>query len=178
MAGAVAFLVPASAFLTPAIAFGQSAAPVVVVQAPSTLVDLYAIVQPILAVIGATIAGLIAIYVPKAIAAFEKRTGIELTEDQRKTMIGAVQTAAGMVETKLDQGAMQLAHVNVANPQIRAEATAAINAVPVAAAALGMTVDGVSRMIVAATDTATHGVVPVVAGAPLVLPLVLGPAVA
>jgi len=50
-----------------------------------------------------------------------------------------------------------LAHIDIANPAVRAEAANAINAVPNAAAALGMTVDGVARMIVGAVDTSVHG---------------------
>jgi hypothetical protein len=121
----------------------------------STL-DLSVIFQPILAVAAAVIAGLLAIYVPRALAAFQARTKIQLTDQQRATVLGAVRTAAGMSETKLDQAAMWVSHVEVSNPTVRAEAAAAINAVPLAAAALNMTVDGVSRMIVGAVDTAAH----------------------
>jgi hypothetical protein len=120
-------------------------------------IDLSTIVQPLLAVIGAVISGLLAIYVPRALAAFQERTGIQLTDQQRATVLGAVRTAAGVIETNLDKGVMRVDHVEVANPIVRAEAVAAINAVPVAAAALNMTVDGVARMIVGAADTATHG---------------------
>ncbi len=119
--------------------------------------DLSPIVQPILAVIGAVIAGLLAIYLPRALAVLQARTKIQLTDQQRATILGAVRTAAGMIETRLDQGAMNVAHVDIANPAIRAEAAAAINAAPHAAAALNMTVDGVARMIVGAIDTAAHG---------------------
>lgn len=119
--------------------------------------DLSAIVQPLLAVIGTVISGLLAIYVPRGLAAFQARTGIQLTDQQRAVVLGAVGTAAGVVETKLDQGMMRASHVEIANPVVRAEAVAAINAVPVAAAALNLTVDGVARMIVGAVDTARHG---------------------
>src|ERR1700722_16485587 len=109
------FFLSTAATLLPVAAWAQAVAPT-----PSaTLVDLSAIVQPILAVIGATIAGLFAIYAPKALAAFEKRTGVQLTDQQRAVVLGAVKTAAGVVETKLDQGVMQVAHVDVSNPQIR-----------------------------------------------------------
>jgi hypothetical protein len=121
--------------------------------------DFSAVVQPILAVIGTVIAGLLTVYVPKALAAFQARTKIQLTDQQRATVLGAVRTAAGVIETTLDQGALRLAHVNVTNATVRDEATAAINAVPVAAAALNMTVDGMARMIVGAVDTGAHGVV-------------------
>lgn len=118
--------------------------------------DLTPIVQPILAAAGAVIAGLAAIYVPKLIAAFTAWTGVALTDQQRAQVLGAVQTAAGMIETKLDQGILSAAHVTIANDEIRAEAAAAIQAVPMAASALGMTQDGVARMIVGNVDTAAH----------------------
>lgn len=122
----------------------------------STL-DLTPVVQPVIATVGTVIAALLAVYVPKAIAAFTAWTGVALTDQQRSQVLGAVQTAAGMIETKLDQGALHAAHVTVANDDIRAEAAAAIAAVPQAAAALGMTQDGVARMIVGKVNTAAHG---------------------
>lgn len=121
-------------------------------------VDLASVVQPILAVIGTVIASLIAIYVPKGLAALQARTNIQLTDQQRAQVLGAVQTAAGMIETKLDQGALKVAHIDIENPVIRDEARAALDAVPRAAEALGMSVDSVSRMIVGAVDTGAHGV--------------------
>jgi hypothetical protein len=142
--------------------------------------DLTPIVQPILATAGAIISGLLLIYVPKAIAAFEARTGIMLTDQQRATVLGAVQTGAGMIETDLDKGALSVAHININNPAILAQASSVIAAVPVAARALGMSVDGVARMLVGAVDTGSHGVVApvVVAPAPTTttVPLVLVPA--
>jgi hypothetical protein len=151
----VATFAVAAAILSPIPAFAQS---LVGVSAP----DIAAIVQPIFAVIGTVIAGLLAIYIPKAVATFEIGTGIQLTDQQRATVLGAVRTAAGMIETALDQGTVRLAHVDVTNPVVRAEAVSAINAVPKAAAALNMTVDGVARMIVGAVDTKLHGVATVV----------------
>jgi len=123
-------------------------------------IDLSAVVQPLLAVIGTVISGLLAIYVPRGLAAFQQRTGIQLSDQQRAVVLGAVRTAAGVVETKLDQGVMRAGHVEIANPVVRAEAVAAINAVPAAAAALNLTVDRVARMIVGAVDTAAHGAPP------------------
>ena len=128
-------------------------------------VDLTPIVQPILAAAGAVIAGLAAVYVPKAIAAFETRTGIQLTENQRQTVKGAVDTAAGVLETALDQGAAKVEHIAVGTTQVQTQAQAVINAVPDAAAALGLTVAGVSRMIVGAVDTGSRTPPPVVPAA-------------
>lgn len=97
------------------------------------------------------------VLIPWALLAYQKRTGVALTDQQRAAVLGAVKTAAGTIETKLDQGLLAAVHVDVGNEQVRREAAAAIAAVPNAAAALGMTPDGVARMIVGAVDTAAHG---------------------
>ena len=140
----------ALAMIVPHPALAQTAAPVF---AQNTASALALVVQPLFAVIGTVIAGVLAIYVPRALAAFEARTRIVLTDQQRATVLGAVQTAAGMIETTLDQGAMLMAHVGIASPAVRAEAANAIKMVPVAAGALNMTVDGMARMIVGAVET-------------------------
>jgi hypothetical protein len=122
-------------------------------------VDLSPITQPILTVLGTIITGLLVVYIPKALNVLQKWTGVQLTEQQRQTILGAVQTAAGKIETKLDQNVLSVSHITVDNPTIRQEAQAAIAAVPTAAAALGMTEDGVARMIVGKVDTAAHGAI-------------------
>lgn len=123
------------------------------------MIDLTPIVQPILAVIGAVITSLLAIYIPKALAAFQVRTGIILTDQQRATVTGAIHTAAGVLETDLDKGALHVSHINVDNPAVVEQAQAAIAAVPKAAAALGVTVDGAARMIIGAMDTTPRVVI-------------------
>ncbi len=140
----------AVAFVLPVPSFAQSAA------VPDAI-DLAVIVQPILAVAGTVIASLLALYVPRLMEALEARTHIQLTDQQRATVLGAVRTAAGLIETRLDQGILPMARIEISNPTVRAEAAAAIAAVPIAAAALSMTVDGVARMIVGAVDTGAHG---------------------
>lgn len=134
----------------------------------STL-DLSPIVQPLLTLIGATITALLAVYVPKALDLFQARTGILQTDQMRATVMGAIQTAAGTLETSLDQGALRVAHINVSNSAVLAQAQAAVNAVPKAAAALGVTIDSAARMIVARVDTAAHGAVDAVA--PVLVPV-------
>ena len=120
------------------------------------MIDLTPLVQPVMAAAGAVIAGLATIYVPKAIAAFEARTGIQLTENQRQTVLDAVHTGAGMLETAMDQGVLKVEHITVGSAQVQAQAQQVINAVPTAATALGLTVDGVARMIVGACDTGSR----------------------
>jgi hypothetical protein len=119
-------------------------------------VDLTPIIQPILTAAGVVVTGVLAIYVPKAIAAFQARTGIMLTDQQRATVTGAINTGAGILETDLDKGAISVAHINVTSDAVATQARAVINAVPTAAAALGMTPESVARIIVGAVDTAAH----------------------
>jgi hypothetical protein len=121
------------------------------------MIDFTPIVQPIITVLGIVITALLW----KAVTAFEARTGIQLTDQQRAIVLGSIQTAVGKVETKLDQKILSVGQVTVDNPTVKAEAASAIAAVPDAAAALGMTVDGVARMIVGHTSTSEHGDVPI-----------------
>lgn len=123
--------------------------------------DLSPIIQPLIIVAGVIVTGLAA----KGLSAFSAWTGVALTEQQRSQVLGAVQTAAGVVETKLDQGSLAHGEVHVGSIEIREQAAAAIAAVPQAAAALGMTEEGVARMIVGQVDTAAHGVPPLTADA-------------
>jgi hypothetical protein len=122
----------------------------------SNTLDLAPIVQPILAAAGAVIAGLLAIYVPKGLAAFQARTGILITDQQRATILGAVQTAAGVLETDIDKGVLAVSHIHASNPAVLAQAQTVIATVPLAAASLGMTPEGVARMIVGAVDTGSR----------------------
>lgn len=83
----------------------------------------------------------------KAIAAFEARTHVQLTEQQRATVLGAVQTAAGMVKLELAKG-LPISAVHPTSPTIQAIATAATAGVQEAITALGVTPEGVAKMIV------------------------------
>jgi hypothetical protein len=124
-------------------------------------INLAPIVQPIIAAAGAVITGLLAIYVPKAIAAFEARTEIVLSAQQQDTIRGAVKTAAGQIETLIDQEVMSVADVHTENPTVIALADAALRAVPDAMSALGMTPASVAKMIVGAVDTGSRVAAPV-----------------
>jgi len=146
-------------------------------------IDLSPILTPIIQIVGIVVGLLVTAYVPIALAAFQKRTGIQLTDQQRATVLGAVQTAAGTLETKLDQGVVKVAQINVGDSAVAEQAQKAINAVPDAMKALGMTQDSVARIIVGKVDTAAHGDPPVVpltkatpvAGALLPLPRSMTP---
>lgn len=119
-------------------------------------VDLTTIIQAFEGVLATVITGLIITYVPKALAAFQAHTGVVLTENQRQTFLDAAKTAAGIIETRIDQGLMGIEHVNITNWAIANQAQAVINAVPRAAAALGMTQDATARILIGMVDTAAH----------------------
>jgi hypothetical protein len=118
------------------------------------VIDLTPIVQPVLEIVGTVAAAVIAAYVPMALAAFQKRTGIVLTANQQAAVQAAAQNAAGRIETLIDQKALSVAHVSVGSPTIQAEAQAVIGYLPEAAAALGVTPDSVAAMIVGKVNTA------------------------
>lgn len=119
-----------------------------------TLLDL--IVPPVLTAASAIFAGAVAIYAPKFLAAFQNRTGIQLSENQRQVVLGAVATAAGTLETSLDNGVLRTGHIAPLNASVREQASAVIKAVPIEADAMHMTIDSLSRMIVGKVNTAAH----------------------
>jgi len=122
-----------------------------------TAADFQPLIQAAFALSGTVLAALIAIYVPiyvpKAIAAFEKRTGIQLSDQQRAAVQDAVATEAGIVETKLQQGTLQLAQVTPTNPAMLEHAQAVLARVPDSANGQGTTAAAIAAMIVGKADT-------------------------
>lgn len=117
--------------------------------------------QSLDAVMATVILGLISIYVPRAMAAFEKRTGVQISAAQQATVLGAATTAAGILQTKLDQGVLQIGHISVNDPAVVAEAIAAIARVPDAAEATEKSTVSMAETIVGLVDTTPR---PAVAG--------------
>jgi hypothetical protein len=111
------------------------------------------VAQSIIGTIVLVVTLYVKLYLPKLVDAFSKRTGIAFTEQQRTTMLNAVDTGVGILQTDLDKGAMALGEVHVANPKILSEALNVINAVPQAAAFFGVTKESVARQIVARLNT-------------------------
>lgn len=105
------------------------------------------IVQTLAEIAVAVISGFAVVLAKQAIAAFEARTHIQLTEQQRATVLGAVQTAAGMVKLELAKG-MPLAAVHVDSTALKAIAATATAGVGESIAALGVTPEGLAKMIV------------------------------
>lgn len=129
------------------------------------------IIQVALTAIATAVTGLLALYVPRAIAAFETRTGIQLTAQQQATVMGAAQTGAGLLETMLDKGAIALDQVSPTNPAILGLAKDALARVPVEAVAMDKSVASMAATIVGLADTTPTPLLPTVtanAGLPLI----------
>jgi len=124
--------------------------------AASNTLEVTGIVQALLETAALVIAGLIARFVPRLIDILEQRTGLMLTAQQQQTVLHGVQTAAGIIETEIDQGLMQVSHVRIDDQAVLAQARQVIQAVPMAASAMGVTEAGVARMIVGAVDTGSR----------------------
>lgn len=113
-----------------------------------TSVDFSSLVQPLVEIAGAAIAAFAAVLAQKAIAAFEARTKVQLTDQQKATVMGAVQTAAGMVKLEMSKGTIALSDVHIANPTVAEIAKIATAGVQESIAALGVTPEGVAKMVV------------------------------
>jgi len=125
--------------------------------------DFLPIIQALIAGAALAITALIGVLVPKAIAAFEARTHIALTDQQREAVRGAALTQAGIIETQLQQGLIKLSEVRLNSPEMMQAATSALARVPDSAKAVGISVPAMAAIIVGAADTAT----PVAAAVPV-----------
>lgn len=94
------------------------------------------------------------VLVPWAIVAYQKRTGIALTDQQRAAVQAALTTAAGLIETKLDQGTLRVGDVRVDHPAVVEAAEAALGRVPDAAAAQGVSLGAAAEIVVGRVRTA------------------------
>jgi len=119
--------------------------------------DFLPIIQALIAGAALAITALIGVLVPKAIAAFEARTHIALTDQQREAVRGAALTQAGIIETQLQQNILRLSQVRADSPEMLAAAKQALARVPQAAAAVGTTPAAMSAIIVGAADTSKKG---------------------
>lgn len=116
--------------------------------------DLAPIIQALIAGCALAITALIGVLVPRAISAFERRTGVQITDQQRAAVMQAMRTEAGMLETALQQGVVKLAQVKPDSPEMITRARAALARVPDAAAAVGTSPQAAAAILVGATDTA------------------------
>lgn len=133
-----------------------------------TAADFLPIIKALIASVALAITAIMGVLVPvlvsRAIAAFERRTGVILTAQQVAAVRDAAQTQAGIVETELQQGVLKLNDIAPGSPVMIAHAKEAMARVPEAAAAVGASPAALSAVIVGAADTAKA--VPVTKGQP------------
>lgn len=99
--------------------------------------------------------GLLAsVVIPWAIMAYQRRTGVQITEQQRQAVYNALDTAKGLLETRIDQGRLAVHEVAHDHPEVIEAAQAALARVPNSAAAQGMTTEAAAAIIVGRMDTA------------------------
>lgn len=127
------------------------------------------VAQSVLGLASAVIATLVTIYTPRVIKAFEKKTDTEWTEEQRQIVLSAAQTAAGNIETAIDQKRMAVGDVH---PSHRIVATnvdqiAARPTVVTAMNALNMSTDYLGHIVVGKVNTGTRTPMAVETTAPI-----------
>lgn len=120
------------------------------------------IAQALIGAVGMVFTTLAGIYIPAALRSFERRTNIALTEQERAAIQAAVQTAAGLVQNKLDTGVLRARDITPQNAAVMLAADAALATVPNAAAAQGIALETASAMVAARVDLAPKPVVAVV----------------
>lgn len=122
-----------------------------------------AVGQAVLGLASAVIATLCAIYGPKLVAAFEKWTNTKFTEEQRQIILSAAQTAAGNIETAIDQKRMSIGDVHPSHKIVTKNVDLISARPPVANAmvALNMTTDYLAHIVVGKVNTGTRTAVAV-----------------
>ena len=124
-----------------------------------TAADWAPIAQAIIGAVGIVITTLAGIYVPKVLAAMERRTHIALTDQERAAIQSAVVTAAGLVQNKLDTGVLRPKDITPGNAVVMAETDRALASVPGAVAAQGTSLETASAMVAARVDIVPKPVV-------------------
>ena len=130
-----------------------------------TAADWAPIAQAIIGAVGIVITTLAGIYVPKVLAAMERRTHIALTDQERAAIQSAITTAAGLVQNKLDTGVLRPRDITPGNAVVMAETDRALASVPNAVAAQGTSLETASAMVAARVDIPKPVVTAVVAPA-------------
>jgi hypothetical protein len=118
-----------------------------------TAADFVPIFQALIAAAALVLTTLTGIYVPKLIAAFERRTDVVVTDQERASVMQSITTATGLIQTRIDQGLLKVSEVSPVNPVVLKEASAALARVPDSATAQKTSVDAAAAMIVARVDT-------------------------
>lgn len=100
-----------------------------------------------------------AIVIPWAISAYQKRTGVQITDQQRAAVYSAMDTAKGILQTQLDQGKIKVSDIHPNSPVVVEAAQAALDRVPDSAKAQGMELQAAAQIVASRVDTSPKPVV-------------------
>ena len=92
---------------------------------------------------------LTSIVIPWAIMAYQRRTGVDITAQERQAVYNAADTSVGIVQKLVTQGKIHPDEVLPSNPEIVFHAQAALDTVPDAAIAQKTTPAAMARIIAA-----------------------------
>jgi hypothetical protein len=128
---------------------------------PQDVSDWTPVLIPVFSVLGLGIAGWAVRMGNLAVAAFERRTGVQLaahqlqmTQNANAVVMQTARTAAGIVQTLINQRRLPIADVDPENQAIKDIAKAAIDRVPENAAIMKKTPESMAQTIVGLVDTA------------------------
>lgn len=106
------------------------------------------IFQGLASAMGLVITGLAGIYVPRAIAAYERAANVKLTDQQKAAVYAAVETDANLLKAQVLNGLVPLEHAtSPKSPAVQAAAVSAMNRVSGSAQAQGTTSVDMQQMI-------------------------------
>ena len=108
---------------------------------------------------------IVSLAIPWAIFEYQKRTGIQITDQQRNAIYNALNTAKGMLQTQLDQGRLRISDITPSSTAVVEAAKAALARVPDSAKAQATSVASAAEIIIGRLDTSPKP--PVVMVAPL-----------
>ncbi len=113
-----------------------------------TVADWQPFFQALIGLCAAVITGLGAIYIPRAIAAYEAATGVQVTAQDRAAVYAAADTAANLLRAQVDRGLLDLAHATSPDsPAVIEHAKAAIERVADSAATQNTTPQAMQEII-------------------------------
>jgi len=134
----------------------QQPAPVAIVpveQDNSVIREIRDVATPIFMAGVLAFLGIVAKNLPAAMRALDAWIQLRLTTHQQGRVYAAAQTAAGVIETQIDRGAMTVADVSKDNTKVRQIVAEALEPVKESAMAQGATVDNITPVVIGRIDT-------------------------
>jgi hypothetical protein len=87
-------------------------------------------------------------------AEYRRRTGVAINDQQIASVQAALNTAAGIIQTQIDQGKLKVSDVTPGNPKVIDQVQAAILSVPDSAAGQKLSEANAARIVVGKVNTA------------------------